>query len=109
MTNNIITDNGYSVEQSISGYWRLMKDGEVIIDDSACEDVNEDKETAVAFFVEYLKEYMKSYTVDYDNYHVNVIEDDKYYHIDFHTGLGEVHYRKSDWTLDGALEDQADI
>ncbi len=109
MTNNIITDNGYSVEQSIGGYWRLMKDGEIIIDDSACEDVNEDKETAVAFFVEYLKEYMKSYTVDYDNHHVNVIEDDKYYHIDFRTGLGEAHYRKSDWTLDEALENQADI
>lgn len=49
MRNKIITDNGYSVEQSISGYWRLMKDGEIIYDDSACEDVNGDKETAVAF------------------------------------------------------------
>ena len=28
MNKNIITENGYSVEQSISGYWRLMKDGE---------------------------------------------------------------------------------
>ena len=53
---NSITENGYSVEQSISGYWRLMKDGEVIYDDSACEDLNEDKETAEAFFIEYLKE-----------------------------------------------------
>lgn len=56
MNKNIITENGYSVEQSISGYWRLMKDGEVIYDDSACEDFNEDKETAEAFFIEYLKE-----------------------------------------------------
>lgn len=54
-TNDIITENGYTVEQSISGYWRLMKDGEVIYDDSACEDLNEDKETARAFFNEYLK------------------------------------------------------
>ena len=56
MNKNIITENGYSVEQSISGYWRLMKDGEVIYDDSACEELNEDKETAEAFFAEYLQE-----------------------------------------------------
>ena len=56
MNKNIITENGYSVEQSISGYWRLMKDGEVIYDDSACEELNEDKETAEALFAEYLKE-----------------------------------------------------
>ena len=37
MVKNIITENGYSVEQSISGYWRLMKDGEVIYDDTACK------------------------------------------------------------------------
>lgn len=54
MKKNIIEENGYSVEQSISGYWRLMKDGEVVYDDSACEDLNEDKETAEAFFTEYL-------------------------------------------------------
>lgn len=56
MNKNIITENGYSVEQSISGYWRLMKDGEVIYDDSDCKELNEDKETAEAFFVDYLKE-----------------------------------------------------
>lgn len=56
MNKNIITENGYSVEYSIRGYWRLMKDGEVIYDDSACKELNEDKETAEAFFVEYLKE-----------------------------------------------------
>lgn len=56
MNKNIITENGYSVEQSISGYWRLMKDGEVIYDDSVCKELNEDKETAEAFFVDYLKE-----------------------------------------------------
>lgn len=55
MTQNILTQNGYTVEQSISGYWRLMKNGNVIYDDSACEDLNEDKETAEAFFEDYLK------------------------------------------------------
>lgn len=52
---NLVGYNGYKVEQSISGYWRLMKDGEVIYDDPACEDLNEDEETARAFFNEYLK------------------------------------------------------
>ena len=52
---NIIKENGYTVEQSISGYWRLIKNGEVIYDDSACEDLNEDRETAEAFFTEFLK------------------------------------------------------
>ena len=56
MKKSIIEENGYSIEQSISGYWRLMKDGKVIYDDSACEELNEDKETAEAFFCEYLKE-----------------------------------------------------
>lgn len=56
MKKNIITENGYEVKQSISGYWRLMKDGDVIYDDSACEDLNEDKETAEAFFTEYLND-----------------------------------------------------
>lgn len=109
MEKNIITDNGYSVEQSISGYWRLMKGEEVIIDNSACEDLNEDKETAEAFFAEWLDENMDSYTMDYDNHHVSVIEDTKYYHIDFRTGLGEAHYLKCDWTLEEALKDQAEI
>lgn len=54
MKKNIITENGYEVKQSISGYWRLMKDGDVIFDDSACVDLNEDRETAEAFFIEYL-------------------------------------------------------
>ena len=34
-----------------------MLDGEPIIDDSACDDVNEDYETAEAFFTRYLLEY----------------------------------------------------
>ena len=59
-TNDIITENGYTVEQSISGYWRLMKDGEVIYDDSAYEDLNEDEETARAFFIEYITERLEA-------------------------------------------------
>lgn len=104
---NIITENGYTVEQSISDYWRLMKDGEVILDDSACEDFY-DKETAEAFFEEYLKEYMKRTEMQYENYNVTIIEDPKYYHINFNTGLGEAHYPKEDWTLEDALKDQAE-
>ena len=51
------TGKKYYIERSISGYYRLMLDGEPIIDDSACEDLNEDYETAEAFFMRYLLEY----------------------------------------------------
>ena len=51
------TEKNYRINQSISGYYRLMLDGEPIIDDSACEDTNEDYETAEAFFTRYLMEY----------------------------------------------------
>ena len=47
--------------------------------------------------------------MDYENYHVNITEDSEYYHIDFRTGLGESHYLKSDWTLEEALKDQAEM
>ena len=58
---------GYTVEQSISGYWRLLKGDDVIIDDSAYEDYNEDRETAEAAFRAYLKENQDRYAVCYDN------------------------------------------
>ena len=51
------TEKNYRINYSISGYYRLMLDGEPIIDDSACEDLNEDYETAEAFFMRYLLEY----------------------------------------------------
>ena len=51
------TEKNYRINRSISGYYRLMLDGEPIIDDSAIEDVNEDYETAEAFFTRYLMEY----------------------------------------------------
>ena len=52
----LLRENGFTVEQSISGYWRLFKDGELLFDDSACEDVNEDQSTAIDLFAEYVKE-----------------------------------------------------
>lgn len=106
---SILEENGYSLEQSIGGSWRLMRDDVLIYDDPACEDLNEDEATAVAFFTGYFKEYVKSYSMDYENYHVNITEDSEYYHIDFCTGLGEAHYLKSDWTLEEALKDQAEM
>ena len=51
------TEKNFRINYSISGYYRLMLDGEPIIDDSACEDLNEDYETAEAFFMRYLLEY----------------------------------------------------
>ena len=51
------TKKNYRINYSISGYYRLMLDGEPIIDDSACEDLNEDYETAEAFFTRYLLEH----------------------------------------------------
>lgn len=51
------TGKNYRINRSISGYYRLMLDGEPIIDDSALEELNEDYETAEAFFTSYLLEY----------------------------------------------------
>ena len=52
------TGKGYYIERSISGYYRLMLDGKPVIDDSAAEDLNEDRETAEALFANYLLEYV---------------------------------------------------
>lgn len=51
------TEKNFRINRSISGYYRLMLDGEPIIDDSACDDLNKDYETAEAFFTRYLLEY----------------------------------------------------
>ena len=51
------TGRNYHIEKSISGYYRLMLDDEPIIDDSACEDLNEDYKTAESYFINYLLEY----------------------------------------------------
>ena len=47
--------HSYEVKQSISGYYRLLCDGEYLHDDSACEDVNEE-DSAYYFFAELVKE-----------------------------------------------------
>ena len=52
------TDKKYYIERSISGYYRLMLDGEPVFDDSAAEELNEDGEAAEAFFANYLLEYV---------------------------------------------------
>ena len=51
------TEKNFRINYSMSGYYRLMLDGEPIIDDSACEYLNEDYATAEAFFTRYLLEY----------------------------------------------------
>lgn len=51
------TGKNFEIKQSISGYYRLMLDGEPVIDDSACEDLNEDYDTAEGYFINYLLEY----------------------------------------------------
>lgn len=94
MNDNIITQLGYSIEKSISGYYRLIKNNEVIYDDSASDDQNEDYDTALSFFESYLNEYAKAY--EYKGHHV--VEDEKFYHI------GEDSYCKSEWTLDEAID-----
>ena len=51
------TEKNYRINRSMRRYYRLMLDGEPIIDDSACDEVNKDYETAEAFFMRYLLEY----------------------------------------------------
>lgn len=47
---------GYTMAQSISGYWRLLNsDGDLVLDDPACEDVY-DEESARALFLSYIAE-----------------------------------------------------
>lgn len=94
MNDNIITQLGYSIEKSISGYYRLIKNNEVIYDDSASDDLNEDYDTALSFFESYLNEYAKAYKY---NGH-DVVEDEKFYHI------GKESFNKSEWTLDEAID-----
>ena len=52
------TGKKYYIERSISGYYRLMLDGEPVFDDSAAEELNENRETSEAFFANYLLEYV---------------------------------------------------
>ena len=47
------TGRNFEIEKTISGYYRLMLDGEPYFDDSACEDTNGIFEDAESYF-EYL-------------------------------------------------------
>lgn len=47
--------HSYEVEQSISGYYRLLCDGEYLCDDPACEDVYEEN-SAYYLFAELVQE-----------------------------------------------------
>lgn len=51
------TGKSFEIEQSISGYYRLMLDCRPIIDDSACEDLNGTLEDAELVFMDYLLEH----------------------------------------------------
>lgn len=42
-------------------------------------------------------------------YNVSIHEDEKYWYIDFNTGLGEGIYPKEDYTLEQAIDDQYHI
>ena len=50
------TERNFTIEKSISGYYRLMEDGEAYFDDSSCDDVNGSLEDAEAFFGNILME-----------------------------------------------------
>lgn len=57
---------------------------------------------------------MEGRTIDYKSYdgrtyNVSIREDEKYWYVDFNTGLGEGVYPKEDFTLEKAIEDQDHI
>ena len=57
---------------------------------------------------------MEERTINYSSYdgntyEVSVREDEKYWYVDFNTGLGEGIYPKEDYTLEQAIKDQDHI
>lgn len=46
---------------------------------------------------------------EYNGFKVTIAEDSQFYYINFNTGFGDGIYDKADWTLDAALEDQANL
>ena len=57
---------------------------------------------------------MEGRTIDYKSYdgrtyNVSIREDEKYWYVDFQTGLGKGIYPKEDFTLEKAIEDQSNI
>lgn len=51
------TGRNFEIDKTISGYYRLMLDGEPYFDDSACEDINGIFEDAESYFANMLMEY----------------------------------------------------
>lgn len=56
----------YTLEKTISGYWRIMGGNEIIFDDSACEEMNGSREQAEAFLQQYIKELNQPYFMHFD-------------------------------------------
>lgn len=57
---------------------------------------------------------MEERTINYSSYdgntyEVSVREDEKYWYVNFNTGLGEGIYPKEDYTLEQAIKDQDHI
>lgn len=97
----------YCIEQGIGGDYRLVRDGELIFEDPACGDLNEDKETAEAFFVQYIKDYVNVIHVKHGAYVFRVVEDEKFYHISINDA-SESHYRKDEYSLEDAIKEEID-
>lgn len=97
----------YCVEGGLDGSYRLVRDGELVYEDPACEDLNEDKETAEAFFTQYITDYVDVYHVNHKAYLVRVVEDEKFYHLCY-DGLHESHYNKKEWKLEDAIKEELD-
>lgn len=50
-----LSGKNFTMEESLSGYWRLLLDEDIVLDDSACEDVY-NEENAMAMFADYIYE-----------------------------------------------------
>lgn len=46
---------------------------------------------------------------EYNGFKVTIAEDNQFYYINFNTGLGDGIYDKTEWKLDAALENQANL
>ena len=47
--------------------------------------------------------------INYNGIDITVREDGDNYYVNFNTGLGEAIYPKADWTLEKAIEDEANV
>ena len=51
------TGKNFEIEQSMSGYYRLMLNGDPVVDLPSCEDLNETYKEAENYFTDYLLEH----------------------------------------------------